>query len=307
MDRRNSDPASVVETMAARSRVVHTPCGDGRMVWHIWGQGDPVVLLHGGSGSWTHWIRTIPALEDRYTLYVADLPGLGESDMPPNGYDPGRLVESTDHIAGIVVTGLRSILPPPARYHLVGFSFGAVSGGWVAAREGERVKSFTTIGGSALGTAWPGLSGTLRAVDDDMDEAAILDVQRHNLHVIMMATAPADIDDLAAWLQLQNTERARIRTHTVASSDTLLQALPRVTAPLTAIWGKQDVFLRPGVAERERVLRTIQPSAKIHLVDNAGHWAMYEAAETVNSLLLAAFERAAADNEPVARSRAGVS
>lgn len=305
MDRRISDPAAVVETMAARSHVAHTPCGDGRMVWHIWGRGEPVVLLHGGSGSWTHWVRTIPALEDRYTLYVADLPGLGDSDMPPNGYDPARLVESTDHIAEIVATGLREILPPPARYHLVGFSFGAVSGGWVAACEGGRVKSFTTIGGSALGTAWPGLSGTLRAVEDGMDDAAILDVQRHNLHIIMMATAPADIDDLAAWLQLQNTERARIRTHTVASSDTLRQALPRVTAPLTAIWGKQDVFLQPGPADRERVLRAIQPSMTIHLVDDAGHWAMYEAADTVNALLLAAFERASDNNGPAAQSRAG--
>jgi pimeloyl-ACP methyl ester carboxylesterase len=277
------------------------------MVWHVWGQGEPVVLLHGGSGSWTHWIRTIPALEDRYTLYVADLPGLGDSDMPPLGYDPARLLESTDHIAEIVVAGLREILPPPTRYHLVGFSFGAVSGGWVAARDGDRVRSFTTIGGSALGTAWPGLTGSLRAVEADMDDAAILDVQRHNLHVIMMATAPEAIDDLAAWLQWQNTERARIRTHTVASSDTLRRALPRVTAPMTAIWGRQDVFLQPGPADRERVLRAICPSVKIHLVDAAGHWAMYEAADAVNALLLTVFEDASCDNKPAAQACAGVS
>ena len=37
----------------------------GRMVWHRWGEElgqaardqPPVVLLHGGSGSWTHWVR----------------------------------------------------------------------------------------------------------------------------------------------------------------------------------------------------------------------------------------------------------
>lgn len=292
MARSTPDPAAVVETMAAQSREVHTPCGEGRMVWRIWGQGEPVVLLHGGSGSWTHWIRTIPALQDRYTLYVADLPGLGDSDMPPMPYDGDRLVESTDHLAGIVVAGLQDILPPPARYHLVGFSFGSVSGGYVAAKEGGRVKSFTTIGGSALGTAWPGLTGTLRAVEDGMSEAEILDVQRHNLNVIMMATPSAAIDDLAAWTQLQNTNRARIRTHTVATSDTLLRALPKVTAPLTAIWGRQDIFLQPGPEDRERALRSVQPSMKMHLVEGAGHWAMYEAADAVNALLLSAFEAA---------------
>jgi pimeloyl-ACP methyl ester carboxylesterase len=250
------------------------------------------VLLHGGSGSWTHWIRTIPALEGQYALYVADLPGLGDSDNPPMLYNAERLVESTDHMAEIIVAGLREILPPPARYHLVGFSFGSVSGGYVAAREGRRIRSFTMIGGSALGTAWPGLDGSLRTVEKGMSAADVLDVQRHNLNVIMMATPPDEIDDLAAWTQLENTKRARIRTHTVAPSDTLLRALAKVSAPITAIWGRKDVFLRPGPEDRERALRSVQPEATIHLVDGAGHWAMYEAADEVNDFLVAAFEAA---------------
>ncbi|MGD8810304.1 MAG: alpha/beta fold hydrolase [Gammaproteobacteria bacterium] len=289
MDARTPDPAALADQLHARCRKIYTPCGEGRMVWRVWGTGEPVVLLHGGSGSWTHWMRNIPVLERRYTLYVADLPGLGDSDMPPKGYDPTQLVESTDHIAEIVVEGLRELLPPPIRYHLVGFSFGAVSGGYVAAREGARIRSFTTIGAAALGVPWPGLTGTLRAVTDGMTDAEVFDVQRHNLNVIMMAAQPSEIDDFTAWLQLENTKRARIRTHTVASSDTLLQALRRAPAPLTAIWGAQDVFLKPGVESRERVLRPEHPEVAIHVVDGAGHWAMYEAAERINALLLGVF------------------
>jgi pimeloyl-ACP methyl ester carboxylesterase len=292
MDARLPDPAALVDLMHARCRKLHTPCGSGRMVWRVWGRGAPVVLLHGGSGSWTHWIRTIPALEDRCTLYVADLPGLGDSDLPPKPYDPDRHAESTDHVAEIVAAGLQEILPPPARYHLAGFSYGAVCGGYVAAREGDRVQSFTTIGAAALGVRWSGLTGTLRMVEPGMTDAEILDVQRHNLHVIMMAAEPSRIDDLAAWMQLENTRRARIRTHTVASSDTLIRALRRSSAPLTAIWGRDDAFLRPGLADRERVLRGLAREVTVHLVDDAGHWAMYEAPDRVNALLLAAFNRA---------------
>ena len=124
-----------------------------------------------------------------------------------------------------------------------------------------------------------------------MSPQQILDVQRHNLHVIMMATPPADIDDLAAWLQLENTRRARLRTHRVAPSDTLIRALRHVKAPMTAIWGEQDVFANPGLAERERVLREIQPDMAVHVVEQAGHWAMYEVVEAVNSLLLAGFQQ----------------
>lgn len=40
---------SRVESLATRQR---TPCGAGSMVWRAWGDGRPLVLLHGTSGSW---------------------------------------------------------------------------------------------------------------------------------------------------------------------------------------------------------------------------------------------------------------
>jgi pimeloyl-ACP methyl ester carboxylesterase len=53
---------SAVSTLNGAARRASTPCGSGAMVWRVWGAGEPLVLTHGGSGSWTHWIRTIPAL-----------------------------------------------------------------------------------------------------------------------------------------------------------------------------------------------------------------------------------------------------
>ena len=212
------------------------------MVWRVWGDGPPVVLLHGGSGSWTHWIANIPVLEKHFRLYVADIPGLGDSDMPPHPYDPNRLIESTEHLAGIVGAGLAELLPATEPYRLVGFSFGAVMGGHVAVRDAARISSFTMIGAAALGVAWPGLRGSLRIALESMTEAEVLDVQRHNLNVIMMTALPDQIDDGTAWLQLENTRRARLRTHTVAPSDTLVRALRRISMPLNVIWGTSDVY-----------------------------------------------------------------
>ena len=79
----DADPAAVVDALARTARKVRTPCGDGAMVWRVWGEGEPLVLFHGGSGSWTHWIRNIPGLSRHYELWVADIPGLGDSAMPP--------------------------------------------------------------------------------------------------------------------------------------------------------------------------------------------------------------------------------
>ena len=75
-----------IESVARQSRAVRVPMGNGgTMMWHVWGEapGKPTLLLfHGGSGSWIHWIRNVLPLSQAYQVYAADLPGLGDSDPP---------------------------------------------------------------------------------------------------------------------------------------------------------------------------------------------------------------------------------
>ena len=61
----------------------------GPMVWHEWGRecldqgASTLVLLHGGSGSWMHWIRNIaPLVADGFHVLAVDLPGFGDSALP---------------------------------------------------------------------------------------------------------------------------------------------------------------------------------------------------------------------------------
>jgi 2-hydroxy-6-oxonona-2,4-dienedioate hydrolase len=109
-----SGPAAAVEALARAARKVRTSCGDGTMVWRVWGAGEPLVLFHGGSGSWTHWFRTIPELSRHYELWVADIPGLGDSAMPPEPLVPAS-------IAQVVATGLTQLFPGDKRLRLAGF------------------------------------------------------------------------------------------------------------------------------------------------------------------------------------------
>ena len=47
------------------------------------GQGPNLVLVHGGSGSRTHWFNNVEKLCASFTVITLDLPGFGESAKPP--------------------------------------------------------------------------------------------------------------------------------------------------------------------------------------------------------------------------------
>jgi pimeloyl-ACP methyl ester carboxylesterase len=264
-----------VEGVGAEAQRVETPCGDGTLVWRVWGSGPPLVLLHGGYGSWTHWIRNVLPLSRQFTVVAPDLPGLGESAIPPEPWTAGGL-------AAIIVAGLDIVLPKGAMPHLAGFSFGGVIGGSVAAQLGDRLRGFTVVGSNGLGLE---RSPTpLERVKADASEEEEFAAHRYNLNQLMIHD-PGKIDELALWLQKTNHARARMRSRRFSRSGALVEALPKITARLDGIWGERDATAYPHVDERARILRGFQPRARFAVVPGAGHWVQFEAAEAFNPLI----------------------
>jgi pimeloyl-ACP methyl ester carboxylesterase len=266
----------LVEGIAAEAERYETPCGDGTMVWRSWGQGDPLVLLHGGYGSWTHWVRNVLPLSRRFRVIAPDLPGLGESATPPEPW-------TADGLAAIVAAGIGRILLRECELRLAGFSFGGVIGGSVAAQLGDRLRHFVVVGSNGLGLE---RSPTpLKRVPPDADEAEEFATHRYNLNQLMIAD-PDKIDELALYLQKWNHARARMRSRRFSRSDALAQALPRIKGRLDGIWGERDATAYPHLDERQRILRSVQPDTRFAVVPGAGHWVQFEAADRFNQLLL---------------------
>lgn len=270
-------PAQIVEAMARRARKIATPCGTGEMVWRVWGAGSPLVLVHGGSGSWTHWIRNIPVLEQHFELWVPDLPGLGQSAMPPEPWVPAS-------VARAAVEGLDEILGDVGDLRLVGFSFGGHIAGLMARELGSRLRDLTLVGVAALG---------LRADPREpfakerrgMSAEEVAAVHRKNLEILMIAD-PANVDDLAVYLQTWNAQNARFRSRPFAPTDELARTLEHVQVPLKTIWGTRDVIARPSLDDRLAILRRHHPEMMVRRIEGSGHWVMYEAADAFNAALL---------------------
>jgi len=264
-----------VRGVTAEARRVETPCGNGHMVWHVWGDGPPLALLHGGYGSWTHWIRNVIHLSRTFTVAAPDLPGLGESATPPEPH-------TAEGLASIVVEGLELVFPELGGLHIAGFSFGGVLGGRVAAQLGDRVRGFTIVGSNGLGLVRQPTA--LRRVPDNASEPEALAVARHNLAALMIAD-PAKIDELAVYIQAQNAPRGRVKSRRFSRAETLARALPLIKARIDGIWGERDATAYPHLDDRARTLRNVQPDARFEVIPGAGHWVQYEAAHKFNRLL----------------------
>ena len=267
--------AQIARIEAAAARAV-APVASGAMVWRVWGAGPPLVLLHGASGSWTHWIRNVVPLAARYRVLAPDMPGYGDSDAPPEPH-------TADGMANLVAAGIDWMLPPSAVFDLAGFSFGAIIGGLVAARLGARVRTLALLGPGGLGLE-PAPPRALLRLEPGMGPEAVRHVHRENLRTLMLAD-PERADELAVTLQIDNVRRARFKSGTIPVSDVLLRALPAVRAHLAGIWGGRDAFTSHHLEESRRVLTAADARFEMRAIDGAGHWVNYEAAREVNALL----------------------
>jgi pimeloyl-ACP methyl ester carboxylesterase len=270
-------PEAIVARVSGLAERVSTPFSAGNLVWHLWGQGEPLVLLHGGYGSWTHWLRNVLPLARHRQVIAVDLPGLGESATPPEPHTPEAL-------AAILLAGLDRILAPSAAVELVGFSFGGVLGGHVAAGLGGRLRRFVIVGAGGMGLPRAEMApmGSWRQLEGRAERLA---VHRQTLEALMIGD-PARIDPVALHLQERNAEAGRVRSPAISGTDTLRRVLPLIRAPLGGIWGEQDNIARGAIKARRAVLQSVDPGAEFRTIPAAGHWVSYEAAAAFNTALL---------------------
>lgn len=278
---RGLPPADITAAIAAEAEEVRTPCGDGDLVWRRWGSGRPLILVHGGSGSWTHWIKQIPVFKQTREVWAVDMPGLGDSDMPPVPQIPAKCGE-------VLALGLKALFSREQRAQVVAFSFGAHVSTHALLHMQDHVADFTLTGAAALGLP-QGPGKEFPREGEDMSEAERMEVHRSLLEVLMFHE-PSRIDPLAIYLQSENIRRARFRSRPFARIPEIAQHLPDVRVPVKAVWGANDQTAWPSVEARYDVIREGHPEVITRTVADAGHWVMYEQPAAYNAALAEVLE-----------------
>lgn len=282
-------PASVqaVETQGERIEVPHR---DGVVCWRRFGEGSPLVLLHGGHGSWMHWLHNIPALAERHTVWVPDLPGFGESsDVPDDGTAHGPLERLVDALNDTLTT----VLDGKPEVDVAAFSFGALVTAHLH-RRGRRMRRIAFLGPAAhSGPRGPEVAMPPWRHTDTA--AAREDALRRNLLAFML-NQPASTDAAALYAQEHSSMRCRLRVvREISRASRIGDLLRDFDGPMLCAWGAQDVTAI--ASEVGPMLCEDHPQRSWRVVDDAAHWVQYDRPDAVNPLLLSWFGAAVRSTE----------
>ena len=262
----------------------YDPVHDGVKVhWHRFGNDTtrpPLVLLHGGHGSWLHWLRNVQALSAARTVWVPDQPGYNESDAPLPA-SAGR--QPVDPLLDALVGTLDALVGADTPIDLAGFSFGGIVAAKLMQRRG-RINRLALLGSGGHGTRRrTAPMAYWRAAETRAQERAAL---VHNLGVLMLHDT-ASIDALAFEIHDISCHGTRFRSRDVSVATGLQEAIDAFPRPLLLIWGEHDVTADAHALVAQLLLG--HPNREGLVVEGAGHWVQYERAEVVNARLLQFF------------------
>lgn len=236
-------------------RAYEASVGERRLSYEVAGEGEPVVLVHGLSGSTRWWDRTVPVLAAHHRVYLVDLPGFGSMRRAEGGF---VLSEAADWLSSWMETvGLE-------RTHLAGHSMGGYISIVLAARCPETLRRLVLVApaGVPTGRSMPEYLIPLLQAGRYMTPGFLPVLARDALR-----TGPLTLLGAARELLAQD-----VRDY-----------LREITAPTLLVWGHRDTLVPPSAGD---VLRAEIPDSRLLLLEGAGHVPMFERAAETNAAIL---------------------
>jgi pimeloyl-ACP methyl ester carboxylesterase len=226
------------------------------MHYAVYGQGSPVILLHGGLANADYWGNQVKALAPHHTVIVMDSRGHGRStrDSRPYGYDL---------MADDVVALMDALKVPKA--DIVGWSDGAILGLDLAIRYPDRVGKIFAFAANTV------TSGVKDGVEKNPTFAAFIARAGHEYEAY--SATPKEYDAFVAqiskmWASQPNWTDAQLKA---------------ITASVLVVDGDHDEAIK---REHTEYIASTIPRAGLLILPNASHFAFLQDPELFNYAVL---------------------
>jgi pimeloyl-ACP methyl ester carboxylesterase len=251
-------------------------------------QGQPIVFVHGLSGSWPNWLEQIPVLATRHRVLALDLPGFGHSPMPAGeisipGY--GRLLDKLLQERDIDAAAV------------VGNSMGGFIGAELAAAFPQRVERLVLVSAAGISTYGdPRVARsapTLRRLERIIAAGAAWTASKsdtvarrarlRNATLNLVVRHPSRLSAALAAEQLRGAGTAGFLPALQAILEyDLRERLANIACPTLIVWGENDRLISVRDAD---IFADLIPNSRKVIFADTGHMAMLERPSAFNSLL----------------------
>lgn len=233
--------------------------------------GETLVLLHGFAADKDNWLRFFPPLTQDYRVIALDLPGFGDSDLPPGSYDVGTQAERLADILDEL--GVQQA-------HVLGNSMGGQIAALFAARYPERVRSLALFANAGIES--PHKSELYQLLTSGSPNPLVVKQPQDfdKLLRFVFVEPPYLPESLKRYLgeraMAKATHYDQVFKQLVERPVPLAPELPKIQAPTLLLWGRQDRVLDVSSIE---VMQPLLNKPNVVIMDNVGHAPMLERPE----------------------------
>lgn len=224
--------------------------------YEVYGEGDPLLLLHGGLANGTYWANQIPAFAQDYQVIVMDSRGHGRSsfDDTPISYD----LMSSD-----VLTLLDHLEIPQT--DLVGWSDGGIIGLDIALSNPDRLNRVVAYGAN-------------------FDPTGVrLDIGSSDRFNAYIARASEDYQKLSPHPERWDEFLANISNMWATEPNWTMDQIASITTPFLILDGAEEEAID---LNQTKLMAVLMPNAELLLIPGTGHFAMFEKPEEFNQIVL---------------------
>jgi pimeloyl-ACP methyl ester carboxylesterase len=252
------------------------------------GQSQPLVFVHGLSGSWQNWLEQLPVFADEHRVVTLDLPGFGYSPMPSqkisiSGY--ARLLERVldeleidaaavvgNSMGGFIAAELAIAFPQRVeRLVLISAAGISTTGHPGSTRVLPALRRLERI--LAASGAWVASKSDTVARRARLREALLNVVTRH----------PGRLPAALAAEQLRGAGKPGFIEALQAVLDyDIRERLPEIACPTLIVWGDGDRLISVRDAD---VFAELIPNSRKVIFEDTGHMSMLERPAAFNALL----------------------
>ncbi len=264
--------------------------GDTQIFVTEFGEGFPVIMLHGGgpgASGMSNYSKNVEALAQKYRVIVPDMPGYGQSTKNWKRKDPfGELA--------VGILAMMDAMDIP-KAHMIGNSLGGACALRMALEKPDRVASMILMGPGGINTTrclpTKGLNALLNYYKGDGPSFEKMSYFIRNYLVYDDSMVTDDLirtrydATLDPEIVKQGAQLSRPKSLGTAMKMDLTRdkRLKDCETPTLILWGIEDLVNRPSGGE---TLQKIMPNCDLFLYSKVGHWIQWERADEFNGTAL---------------------